>query len=64
MTLAELFKSLSMKNIFTYSKENKQIEVLAYLNKENVFQVVNVTKNTHKNITADRTVSIVENYVK
>ena len=63
MNPVELFKSLTMKITFTYSKEKMQIVVSACINKENVFHVVNVTKITEENITADRTISSVEDLV-
>lgn len=60
----ELFKSLSMKNTFAYSKEKMQNVVSGYINKENVFQVVNTTKITEENIPADGIITNVKDLAK
>ena len=60
----ELFKSLSMKNTFAYSKEKMKKVVSGYINKENVFQVVNATKITEENTPADGIITNVKDLAK
>lgn len=54
---AELFKSLGMKNTFCYSKTDKRNLVSGYMNKDNIFTLVENSQINADNMAADSVVA-------